>query len=141
MVQWLTPCSQCRGPRFHPWSGNQILYAATKCSHVTSTDPACCNEDLARAKKKSTWGNKNITIRFWEFHNVRNLHLDQAREFHPIYILISSLFYLHKSIYHTYLIYYIISSPFLLSCKVNWLFLLRLMNSIIKRMIPKSYKS
>ena len=25
-----TPCSQCRGPRFHAWPGNQILYAATK---------------------------------------------------------------------------------------------------------------
>ena len=21
-VQWLTPCSQCGGPGFHPWSGN-----------------------------------------------------------------------------------------------------------------------
>ena len=21
-AQWLTPCSQCRGPGFHPWSGN-----------------------------------------------------------------------------------------------------------------------
>ena len=20
--QWLTPCSQCRGPRFDPWSGS-----------------------------------------------------------------------------------------------------------------------
>ena len=24
-----TPCSQCRGPEFHPWSGNQIPHAAT----------------------------------------------------------------------------------------------------------------
>ena len=32
-----TPCSQCRGPRFHAWPGNQILYAATK-------DPAQANK-------------------------------------------------------------------------------------------------
>ena len=28
-----TPCSQCRGPGFDPWSGNQILRAATKTWH------------------------------------------------------------------------------------------------------------
>jgi len=28
-----TPGSQCRRPRFHPWSGNLIPYAATKSSH------------------------------------------------------------------------------------------------------------
>ena len=28
-----TPCSQCRGPRFKPWSGNLIPHAATKIQH------------------------------------------------------------------------------------------------------------
>ena len=28
-----TPCSQCRGPGFHPLSGNQISHAATKTHH------------------------------------------------------------------------------------------------------------
>ena len=31
-----TACSQSREPRFDPWSGNRISYAATE-------DPACCN--------------------------------------------------------------------------------------------------
>ena len=25
-----TPCSQCRGPRFKPWSGNKIYHTTTK---------------------------------------------------------------------------------------------------------------
>ena len=29
-----TPCSQCRGSRFDPWSGNYIPHAATKRSRV-----------------------------------------------------------------------------------------------------------
>ena len=33
-----TPCSQCRGPGFDPWPGNQM-------PHATARDPACCNED------------------------------------------------------------------------------------------------
>ena len=33
-----TPCSQCRGPGFDPWPGNQM-------PHATTRDPACCNED------------------------------------------------------------------------------------------------
>ena len=28
-----TPCSQCRGPRFDPWSGNKIPHAAAKSRH------------------------------------------------------------------------------------------------------------
>jgi len=28
-----TPCSQCKGPRFHPWSGNKTLHTATKTWH------------------------------------------------------------------------------------------------------------
>ena len=31
-----TPCSQCGGPGFDPWSGNWIPHAATK-------DPSCCS--------------------------------------------------------------------------------------------------
>ena len=33
-----TPSFQCRGPGFHPWSGNQI-------PHVTAEDAAYSNED------------------------------------------------------------------------------------------------
>ena len=41
-----TLCSQCRGPGLNPWSGNnKILNAATKSSHATVKDPACCSED------------------------------------------------------------------------------------------------
>jgi len=40
-----TPCSQCRGPRFNPWSGNEIPHAATKNLHASTKVPACCNED------------------------------------------------------------------------------------------------
>ena len=29
VVQWLSPCSQCRGPGFEPWSGNWIPHAAS----------------------------------------------------------------------------------------------------------------
>ena len=31
-----TPHSQCRGPRFNPYSGNEIPCVATKSSHVTT---------------------------------------------------------------------------------------------------------
>ena len=31
-----TLCSQCRGPRFNPWSGNWIPHAATKNLHATT---------------------------------------------------------------------------------------------------------
>ena len=31
-----TPHSQCRGPGFDPWSGNQVPHAATKRSHPTT---------------------------------------------------------------------------------------------------------
>ena len=37
VVQWLRhPCSQCRGPRFNPWSGNQSPQATAKawCSQI-----------------------------------------------------------------------------------------------------------
>ena len=34
-----TPCSQCRGPGFSPWLGNQIPQAATKTSHAANEDP------------------------------------------------------------------------------------------------------
>ena len=34
VVQWLTPSSQYRGPRFNPWSGNRIPHAATIPSEV-----------------------------------------------------------------------------------------------------------
>ena len=31
-----TPCSQCRGPGFNPWSGNYIPLATTKSSHAAT---------------------------------------------------------------------------------------------------------
>ena len=31
-----TPCFQCRGPGFDPWSGNWIPHAATKGPHATT---------------------------------------------------------------------------------------------------------
>ena len=34
-----TPCTQCRGPKFNPWAGNQIPHAATKSSHAAAKDP------------------------------------------------------------------------------------------------------
>ena len=40
-----TPCSQCRGHGFDPWSENQIPHEAAKCSHVATEYPACCSED------------------------------------------------------------------------------------------------
>ena len=40
-----TPCSQCRGPGFKPWSGNEIPHAATKSLHAETKDTAWCNED------------------------------------------------------------------------------------------------
>ena len=36
VVQWLTPHSQYRGPRFDPWPENSIPHASIK-------DPASCN--------------------------------------------------------------------------------------------------
>ena len=37
-----TPCIQCRGPGFNPWSGNQIPYAATKtqCRQKKKKEPS-----------------------------------------------------------------------------------------------------
>ena len=37
--------SQCMGPGFNIWSGNQIPHAATKSSHAAAKDPACRSED------------------------------------------------------------------------------------------------
>ena len=31
-----TACSQCRGPRFDPWSGNYFPHATTKTSYATT---------------------------------------------------------------------------------------------------------
>lgn len=38
-----TPHSQCKGSRFNPWSGNEILYAAAKDPAVKAEDPVCHN--------------------------------------------------------------------------------------------------
>ena len=42
-----TPHYQCRGPCLDPWSGNQVLHAATKSSHAATKKPACRNKDPA----------------------------------------------------------------------------------------------
>ena len=39
------------GPMFDPWSGNYILYAATKSLHAVTKDPACQLKDPAWKKK------------------------------------------------------------------------------------------
>ena len=41
-----TPCSQCRGLGFNPWSGNQIPQAILKME-----DPAYLNQDPAQPNK------------------------------------------------------------------------------------------
>ena len=43
VVQWPTLCSQCRGPMFHPWSGNYIPHAKTKGlpQWLSSKESAC----------------------------------------------------------------------------------------------------
>ena len=38
-------CSQWRGPRFDPWSGNQRPHAATKSSQAAIRNPMCHSED------------------------------------------------------------------------------------------------
>ena len=38
-----TPHSQCKGPRFNPWSGYLIPHATTKSFRTRTKDPACCN--------------------------------------------------------------------------------------------------
>ena len=46
-----TPCSPCRGPGFHPWSGNEIPHATTKrqlrVHRPRLKDSAWCNNNLA----------------------------------------------------------------------------------------------
>ena len=37
--------SQCTGPWFNPWSGNEIPHPATKSLHGTAKDPACHSEN------------------------------------------------------------------------------------------------
>ena len=45
VVQWLRLCSQCQGPAFDPWSGNQISQAATRISHTVSKNPKFYSKD------------------------------------------------------------------------------------------------
>ena len=37
--------SQRREQGLNPWSGNEVIHAATKSSHAATEDPACQNED------------------------------------------------------------------------------------------------
>ena len=41
----MTPCFQCRGLEFDPWSGNYIPHATDKSLHTSTKDLACCKED------------------------------------------------------------------------------------------------
>ena len=45
VVHRLRLCSQCGGPGFNPWSGNQITHAATKNLYAATKDPTCHNEN------------------------------------------------------------------------------------------------
>ena len=36
VAQWPRLCTQCRGPRFNPWSGNLISHATTKSLYATT---------------------------------------------------------------------------------------------------------
>ena len=40
-----TPCSQHRGPRFNPWSGNYIPHVATKSSNATTKRSCMLQQD------------------------------------------------------------------------------------------------
>ena len=46
-----TLSSQCRGPRFNPWSENEIPYATTKEPTCRDEDPVCLDEDLVQPNK------------------------------------------------------------------------------------------
>ena len=46
-----TPCSQCRGPEFDPWSGNWIPHATSDHLHASIKDPTCYNQDPAEPNK------------------------------------------------------------------------------------------
>ena len=44
-----TPCSQCRGLRFNPWSGNYIPHFTTKSLHVaTKTQHSQINRQILK---------------------------------------------------------------------------------------------
>ena len=61
-----TPCLQFKGPRFHPWSGNQILHAHLKipCA-TTETQLSQINtyflerKEKAKRKEKAQWSHQN----------------------------------------------------------------------------------
>ena len=48
-----TPCSQCRGPGFDPWSGNWMPHASTKSPHATMADPTCHSLKILHATTKT----------------------------------------------------------------------------------------
>ena len=39
-----TPHSQCRGPKFAPWSGNSIQHDTRESLHAVTKEPQCHNE-------------------------------------------------------------------------------------------------
>ena len=46
VVKWLRLCSQCKGPGFNPWSGNQISHATSEsCSSVSSPSTLSFHSD------------------------------------------------------------------------------------------------
>ena len=47
-----TPCSQCKGPGFHPWPGNHIPQAVTKTQH----------SQIKKEKKRENF--KKIAMRY-----------------------------------------------------------------------------
>ena len=47
-----TPCSECRGPGFDPWSGNEIPHATTKSFHTPAKEPHAETNTWCSQKKK-----------------------------------------------------------------------------------------
>ena len=50
-----TLCSQCRGPKFDPWSGNWISHAITKNWHTATKDPTYHNKKKKKEKERTTY--------------------------------------------------------------------------------------
>ena len=59
------PCSQCRGPRFNPWWGNQIPHATTKSLHTLTKDLTCLNQDQRSCVLQLRSGSDAFELWYW----------------------------------------------------------------------------
>ena len=59
-----TPSSQCRGPRFSPWSGNSIPQATIKSTHMLQLEipRAAVKTEDRRAAARTRYGQVNFFI-------------------------------------------------------------------------------